>query len=274
MVGTNVGNLLNNRHITWGWFQGGFRDCNQSHVDSQGNIVKDYIPHHEPFQYYASTSNPDHLPPSSIEAIGHQDQANHQYDLEDFWAAASIHNLPAVSYLKPAAYQDGHPEHSSPLSLQSFLVDAINSLQKLPEWKHMAIFIAWDDSGGFYDHEMPPIINQSHMAADALVDPGDAGNPPPEHFRGVWLMACGFPFLVISPFAKENFVGHALIDQTSILRFVEDNWFLGESEINRLTSKPVSANFFDFSKRHSRPLILDPHSGLVTKKKRKTRTGK
>src|SRR5262249_700637 len=60
-----------------------------------GATVTDYIPHHEPFQYFTSTANPHHLPPSSVGMIGQTDQANHQYDLSDFWAAADAGNLPA-----------------------------------------------------------------------------------------------------------------------------------------------------------------------------------
>jgi phospholipase C len=97
----NVGDLLNAKGVTWGWFQGGFADCAQSHTSSTGQTSKDYIPHHEPFQYYDSTANPQHLPPSSTAAIGHQgDQANHQYDLSTFWQAVDAHNMPAVSFLK------------------------------------------------------------------------------------------------------------------------------------------------------------------------------
>src|SRR5262249_23070877 len=90
MTGTNVGDLLNAKQVTWGWFQGGFRPtsvvngkavCGASHIGSNGVPKGDYIPHHEPFQYYLSTANPHHLPPSSIAMIGHTDQANHQYDL-------------------------------------------------------------------------------------------------------------------------------------------------------------------------------------------------
>ena len=57
----------------------------------------DYSPHHEPFQYYASTRNPHHLPPASAGEIGHTGQANHQYDINDFFAALKAGNLPAVS---------------------------------------------------------------------------------------------------------------------------------------------------------------------------------
>ncbi len=127
--GRTIGDLLNARGITWGWFEGGFKPtsrkadgsavCGASHHNIGGATVSDYIPHHEPFQYYASTANPHHLPPSSVAMIGHQDQANHQYDLSDFWAAVDAGNLPAVSFLKAAGYQDGHAGYSDPLDEQT-----------------------------------------------------------------------------------------------------------------------------------------------------------
>ncbi len=96
MHGQNVGDLLNQRNVTWGWFQGGFKPtgtangkavCGASHPNVGGIAANDYSPHHEPFEYYKSTANPKHLPPSSVAAIGHTDQANHQYDTSDFDAA-------------------------------------------------------------------------------------------------------------------------------------------------------------------------------------------
>jgi phospholipase C len=71
------------------------------------------MPHHEPFQYYASTANPMHKPPTSTAAIGTTDQANHQYDITRFWQALDANNLPSVSYLKAPAYQDGHAGYSN-----------------------------------------------------------------------------------------------------------------------------------------------------------------
>jgi phospholipase C len=110
MSGSNVGDLLNARNVSWGWFQGGFRAtgvdlngkavCAASHVNIGGATVTDYIPHHEPFQYYQQTANPKHTPPASVDEIGHAGPANHQYDLSDFWAAADAGKLPVVSYLK------------------------------------------------------------------------------------------------------------------------------------------------------------------------------
>ena len=99
MTGKNIGDVLNAKNITWGWFQGGFKPtnttadgkavCVTSHKNINGTSVKDYVARHEAFMYYNSTSNPHHLPPTSVAMIGRTDKAKHQYDLTDFWAARS-----------------------------------------------------------------------------------------------------------------------------------------------------------------------------------------
>jgi phospholipase C len=271
MTGTNVGDLLNKQNITWGWFQGGFKPssvtngtatCATAHQNIAGATVTDYIPHHEPFQYYTSTANPHHLPPSSVDMIGQTDQANHQYDLSDFWAAVDNGNMPAVSFLKAAAYQDGHAGYSDPLDEQTFLVNTINALEKTPEWHNTAVVIAYDDSDGWYDHQMSPIMNQSASADDALTGPGLCGTPK----AGAYLDRCGYgprqPLLVVSPYAKENFVDHTITDQSSILRFIEDNWSLGRigNQSFDALAGPLT-NMFDFSNNGNHKLFLDPATG-------------
>lgn len=263
MTGKNVGDLLNAKNITWGYFQGGFRDCKAKHIGNKGKYTFDYSPHHQPFQYYKSTSNPKHLPPSSLEKIGFQDQANHQYDLMDFWSAAEINQIPAVSFLKPAEYQDGHPKYSNQLLLQEYLVETINKLQQLEEWKQMAVIIVWDDCGGWYDHVMPPIIQQSHTEADAFLGPGDAGNPPLGAYQARFGYGMRIPFLLISRFAKPNFVDHTLIDQTSVLKFIEMNWNLGsigDQSFDEIAGSIL--NMFDFISPKDEFLFLDPQTGL------------
>lgn len=278
MAGKNIGDLLNERGVTWGWFQGGFKPtvrtpegkavCEAVHTGSNGKPKKDYIPHHEPFQYYRSTANPHHLPPESTAAIGHTDQANHQYGLEDFWKALDAGSIPAVSFLKAPAYQDGHPWYSDPLSEQAFLVETINRLQKLPEWKDMAIIIAYDDSDGWYDHVMPPIVNQSNdPSTDALTGQGSCGAAA-KGYQG----RCGYgprlPLVIISPFSRANFVDHSVTDQTSILRFIEDNWALGRigdesfDDIAGSLEKMLSFDKGDPMRR----LFLDKDTGQPVKK--------
>ena len=189
----------------------------------------DYIPHHEPFQYYPSTANPHHLPPSATDKIGHTDQASHQYDLSDFWAAADTGHLPTVSILKAPAYQDAHAGYSDPLDEQQYVVETVNHLQKLPEWKGMAIIITYDDSDGWYDHKPPVIVSASTTNEDALNGPDLCGDPAtmPIAYQG----RCGYgprlPLLAISPYARTNFVDHTFTDQTSIMRFIEDDWNTG-----------------------------------------------
>ncbi|MEJ2059083.1 MAG: alkaline phosphatase family protein [Gammaproteobacteria bacterium] len=269
----NVGNLLNAKGITWGWFEGGFRPtsrdangkavCGATHTNIGGATVTDYIPHHEPFQYYKSTSNPHHLPPSSVAMIGRQDQANHQYDLKDFWAAVDAGNLPAVSFLKASGYQDGHAGYSDPLDEQTFLVQTINRLQKSKDWKSTAVIIAYDDSDGWYDHVMGPIVNQSSDPAnDALTD-SSCGTAA----AGAHQDRCGYgprlPLLVISPWAKQNYVDHSVTDQSSILRFIEDNWGLGRIDQSFDQKAGSLMGMFDFAHRHGhdRRLLLDPTTG-------------
>jgi phospholipase C len=281
LTGRNIGDLLTAAGVTWGWFQGGFAldangRCSGSHaleafdratgVDPATDELRfaDYVPHHNPFQYFASTANPKHLPPTSVAMVGKTDQAKHLYDLSWFWEAARAGNVPSVSFLKAPAYQNGHPGNSNPLDEQEFIVRTVNRLQQLPQWKDMAIVIAADDSDGWYDHVMPPIVNKSNTTLDYMC--GDTSDGPGAR--------CGYgprlPLLVISPYARENYVSHALTDQTSILRFIEDNW-LGGERMSAISFDRIAGSLedmFDFRKARMRKLILDPATGLPTSRRK------
>jgi phospholipase C len=277
MSGKNVGDLLNAKNLTWGWFQGGFKPtssnngvavCAAHHVGLAGDdavtTTGDYIPHHEPFQYYKQTANPHHLPPASVANIGKTDQANHQYDTSDFFDALSAGNLPAVSYIKAAAYQDGHAAYSDPLDEQTFVVNTVNSIMQSPFWGSTAIVIAYDDSDGWYDHVMGPVINQSATADDFLEGSGSCGSAGVSSYQS----RCGYgprqPLLVISPFAKANYVDHTVTDQSSILRFIEDNWNLGRIGDNSADAEAGPLNgMFRFGSVPARAVTLDPTTGTV-----------
>ncbi len=163
------------------------------------------------------------------------DTPNHQYDMTDFDSlVAAIHHgilppsaLPAVSFLKAPGFQDGHAAYSDPLDEQQFIVNEINALEKTPDWASTAVVISYDDSDGWYDHVYPGVANPSTSVADALTGTGACGTGTPlagEQGR------CGYgprlPLLVISPWAAADAVDHTRTDQSSILRFVEDNWRL------------------------------------------------
>jgi phospholipase C len=286
MKGKNIGDLLSQAGLSWGWFQGGFdltvknpngtTGCARSSASPLAGTSVDYVPHHQPFQYYPSTRNTAHTRPTSVHMIGKDgDAANHQYDLNDFYAAVKAGNFPAVSFLKPQKFQNAHPGNSTPLDEQTFLVHVINFLQQTPEWCETAVIIAYDDSDGWYDHQMGPIVNQSSSPADALTGPQACGNgatalPGPDgvdHAQG----RCGYgprlPLLVISPLAKTNFVDHTVTDQSSILRFIEDNWLdgarIGDGSFDTLAG-PIDS-MFDLDKSNrcevSDFLFLDESSG-------------
>jgi phospholipase C len=291
--GYNIGDLLNAKNVTWGGFMGGFdltvtnpngtTLCQRSSPASPSNSTPnttDYIPHHAFFQYYASTINPNHARPNSLANIGtsHDGGANHQYDLHDFFDALKVGNMPAVSFLKAIAAEDGHAGYSDPLLEQRFLVNTINAIMRSPFWKSTAIIILYDDSDGWYDHQMSPIVNSSAVTtgstgnSDELNGDGVCGHGTPlaDANGNVIQGRCGYgprqPLVVISPFAKRNFVDHTLTDQTSVLRFIEDNW--GTGQIGGGSFDQFAGplwNMFDFDDDSFRQprLILDPTTGQL-----------
>jgi len=200
------------------------------------------------------------------------------YDITGFQPDVT---LPAVTYIKAPGFMDGHAQYSDPLLEQHFMVQLINAVMKSKYWKDTAIFITYDDSDGWYDHVYPPIANPSALNApanlpasnDALTNPGQCGVP----LTGAVMGRCGYgprlPFLLISPYARRNYVSHTVTDQSSILRFIEDNFGLGRIDP---APKPVGQggsydqiagsleDLFDFSWRgasYQRTLFLDPKTG-------------
>jgi phospholipase C len=275
MTGKNIGDLLNAKRITWGGFSDGFRPtsrsadgtavCGKTATSQSGVTDTVYDSGNEWFNYYKSTSNPHHLPPTSVQAIGHDDQANHQYDLDDFWSAAKAGNLPAVSFLKAGGFEQGGGDDSDPLDEQNFIVDTVNGLQRLPSWKDTAVIVMYDESDGSYDHAMPPIVNTSQSSADALTGTGQCGTKPARlgGFNGRCGYASRLPFVVISPWSKVNFVDHTLTDQTSVIRFIEDNWKLGRiggGSFDELAG-PLTT-MFDFHHPKAGKLFVDRETGL------------
>ena len=291
MTGKNIGDLLNAADITWGGFMGGFdlgltnsnstTGCARSTIATAvGAATADYIPHHNWFQYYASTANYTHARPARLGDIGFSfqtngtaDPANHEYDLVDFKTALRNGVFPAVSYIKMPAYQDAHAGYSDPLDEQVGVVDLINQIMRSPDWKSTAIIITYDDSDGWYDHQFVTPTTSSYGSLDALNGTGVCGTgTEPDGLNGTPVHGlCGpgtrIPFMVISPFSRQDYVSHTLINQASIVKFIEYNWLSGET----LGGGSFDANagsirdMFNFSTGHATAphLILDPTEGTI-----------
>jgi phospholipase C len=296
MTGKNIGDLLNAAEIPWGGFMGGFdltrtnpnntTGCARSTFSSVlSSSPTDYVPHHAWFQYYTSTANPTHARPSSTAAIGHTlqpngealDPANHQYDLQDFYAAVLNGNYPAVSYVKMQAVQDGHPGNSDPLDEQQGDVALINFLQEQPDWNSTLVIITYDDSDGWYDHlYAKPTWASYDATADQVNGAGQCGTGvatqvQPNGLDGKPVNGrCGpgtrVPFIVISPYAIPNYASAKRITQSSVVRFIEDNWLNGK----RIGGGSLDAtsglitDMLDFTQKPNNKLFLDPVAGTVT----------
>ncbi len=292
----------------------------------QWGYKDDYIPHHEPFDYYATTANPHHLTigtdaagndllhgSDSLSTVGKDTQSfsggygvgpqfntpNHQYDTSDFdqlMAAINAGHLPAsampaVSFIKAPGYQDGHGAYSDPADEQHFIVDEINRIEQSPDWRSTAIVINYDDSDGWYDHAFAGVINPSLSPADNLTNTVlgtiNSGNPTSQQcgpspqtttpLGGGEQGRCGFgprlPMIVISPYAKKDYVDHNLSDQASFINFVEYNWQLpGISGSFDQSLAPTDASegvpfdlagMFDFSHAANPAVPLSPSTGQV-----------
>lgn len=221
----------------------------------------------------------------------------------------------SMYYLKAPKYQNAHPGNSDPRLEQVFLVNVLNALQKSPEWRETAVILNYDDSDGWYDHVSGPIINHSTnlgtadpsnpniggdnnetnandsfiltlplststtpAAPQGIMTSGVCGPTPVGAAPGAG--RCGYgprlPFIVISPWAKSNFIDHTVTDQTSSLRFIEVNWDLGFIDGATLPpGQPLGSfsfdqlagsilNMFDFDDRpNTGTLILDPLTGTA-----------
>jgi phospholipase C len=278
----------------------------------QWGYKDDYIAHHEPFNYYATTANPHHLTLptdssgndtiSALKQIGHDTQSyvngvpqfntpNHQYDTSDFdQLVSAIHKgdlpataLPAVSFLKAPGYQDGHAAYSDPKDEQQFVAREINALERTPAWKNTAVIVAYDDSDGWYDHAYSGVTNPSLSPADNLTNTtftlptsGQCGPSPQTSAPLAGEQGrCGFgprqPLLIVSPFAKQNYVDHNISNQASIINLVEYNWHLPpisgsadqvQAATNQTGGVPFDlAGLFQFNNAGAPALILDPTTG-------------
>jgi phospholipase C len=175
----------------------------------------------------------------------HQDhQLGNIQSLDSYFTAARAGRLPAVSWITPSAPDSEHPPASVHQG-QAYVTAVINAAMKSPDWKSTAIFLAWDDWGGFYDHVAPPAVDQN----------------------GYGLRV---PAITISPYARKGFIDHQVLSSDAYLKFIEDD-FLGGARLDPRNDtrpdprpdvredEPILGNLvadFDFSQRPRPPVLL------------------
>lgn len=222
----------------------------------------------QPSIYYRSTTNVNITPPNSLLNVGTSNDggANHNYDLNIFFNALDIGVLPAVSYIRLPSYQNNHNEESNAFDSQFGIINLVNKIMNSVFWDSTAIFIQYDESNGNYDNVPPPLIRSSAFSKE--FDPCNqiARNGAKAGIKQFPLRpgyAPRIPFMVISPWAKQNYISHCITDQTSILKFIEDNWQLGQ--LGKCSYDKLAgsiSDLFDFKNKAPR-VILDPTTGNI-----------
>ena len=116
-------------------------------------------------------------------------------------------------------------------------MNAINQIQKSKDWKSTAIVVTYDDSDGWYDHQVMPIVNGSNTSADT---PFCSSKPTT---LDSWTTRCGYgqrlPMLVISPWTRENYVSNKLTNTASVTKFIERNWLRRTADRGRLLRRDL-----------------------------------
>ena len=172
-----------------------------------------------------------------------QNAKHHVFDISQYYIDAQNGTLPAVSFIDPifAAGKNTETDEHPPSNVQvgqSFAYNVVTALEKSPIWHHSALFLTYDENGGFYDHVAPPAA----VAPDAIapmLKPGDT-------VAGFNQLGSWVPVVAVSPFSKAHYVSHVVHDHTSITRFIETRYNLPSLTARDAAADPM-LEFFDFS---------------------------
>ena len=173
-----------------------------------GRASPSFAFHHQPFVYFAKYAD------------GTAARAEHLKDLAAFDASAPAGTLPAVSFIELLETHTEHPGNSI-IAGETEVLRIINEVRNGPNWRDTAIIITYDENGGFWDHVAPPV--------------GDRWGP-----------GTRVPTMVISPFARRNYVDHTTYDTTSILALIETRWGLAPLSARDAAASNMTAAF-DFT---------------------------
>lgn len=231
---TDLTYLLHKKNVSWGYyiFNGTEPDCENDSAVSCAQVKQN-----------AKTPgiwNP--LP--YFDTVKQDNQLGNIQSLSNFYTAAKAGNLPSVSWIAPTGAVSEHPPGLVSTG-QAYVTGLINTIMQSPDWNSTAIFLSWDDWGGFYDHVVPPAVDQN----------------------GYGLRV---PGIVISPYAKTGYIDHQILSHDAYAKFIEDD-FLGGQRLDpandgRPDSRPDVRenakqlgnliNDFNFSQSPRPPMVL------------------
>ena len=256
---TDITYMLDKAHVSWVYYldHGAVpEDFRQAYYETHGGtaVAKSNIP--------LVGKGPDAVPlgvpriwnvlPGFTDV--HQDQQlGNLQRLDRFYAAAKAGTLPAVSWIIPDATDSEHPPAEVSVG-QSYVTSIVNAVMQSPEWTSTAIFITWDDWGGFYDHVVPPRIDS--MGYGIRV-----------------------PGLMISAYAKHGYIDHQTLSHDAYLKFIEDIFLHGQRLNPKTDGRPDARPYvrednpqlgnlmqeFDFSQSPRPPLLLPVHPNTTLK---------
>jgi phospholipase C len=237
---TDLTYLLHKNGISWAYYvQSGVQpDCDENPDQTAAGCA--------PVAQGASTPSIWNPLPAFVD-VKDDGQVGNIKDLSTFYTAAERGRLPAVSWIAPAQANSDHPPANLATG-QAYVTNLINTIMRGPEWDSTAIFLTWDDWGGFYDHVVPPTVDQN----------------------GYGLRV---PAIVISPYAKKGMIDHQTLSFDAYNKFIEDD-FLGGSRLDPKTdgrpdprpdvreNAPVLGNLvsdFDFNQSPRPAITLSTH---------------
>jgi phospholipase C len=231
---TDITWLLYAKHVSWAYYiqTGDQPDCANDAAETCAPVAQ-------------SSTTPGIWNPLPIfEDVQKDHQLKNIQPLERYFTAAKAGKLPAVTWIAPSQADSEHPPASVHQG-QAYVTAVINAAMESPDWDSTAIFLQWDDWGGFYDNVVPPAVDQN----------------------GYGLRV---PGLVISPYAKKGYIDHQTLSSDAYLKFIEDD-FLGGARLNPKTDgrpdprpdvredEPIlgnMANDFDFNQAPRAPVLL------------------
>jgi phospholipase C len=234
---TDLTYLLHKHHVSWRYYvvAGTQPDCDD---DSQANCVAKK----------QSSSTPGIWNPLPyFDTVRQDHQLKNIQSLKKFYAAAKKGRLPAVSWIVPSGSVSEHYPGTVSAG-ESYVTRLVNAVMHSPDWNSTAIFLAWDDWGGFYDHVLPPNVDKN----------------------GYGLRV---PAMVISPYAKRAYIDHQVLSFDAYVKFIEDDFLGGQRLDPKTDGRPdprpdVRENAsilgdlrsdFDFSQLPRPPMILPVH---------------